>query len=107
MTNNGSHLPGCDIHADVIYSGQISIGVGIRNMVKTKEGGTFQGPLKLTFYCPTQGASLGYRINDDSRWQLYAGPVTLAKSSTRISVKAIRYGYRESDILSATFNVTE
>ncbi len=50
---------------------------------------------RVTLSCPTQGASMGYRINK-SDWQVYAGPFPV-KAGDRITAKAIRYGYKESE----------
>lgn len=50
----------------------------------------------------TEGASIGYRIgNDTSPWLLYTSPVRVKKGET-LSAKAIRYGYKESPINSFT-----
>jgi len=76
-----------------------------RNLTLNEEGGTFKGPAQVTIYCPSQGASIGYRINDDEHWQLYTGPIRLASGSTTLHVKAIRYGYKESEVTSALFNI--
>ncbi len=49
----------------------------------------------------TEGASIGYRyINEpksDQNWQLYNGPINIGENAI-IEAKAIRYGYKESDI---------
>ncbi|MCM8816362.1 MAG: sulfatase [Candidatus Omnitrophica bacterium] len=44
------------------------------------EGGTysFKGSLIVQIYCATQGASIGYKINN-GRWQLYTNPIYLTK----------------------------
>ena len=43
----------------------------------------------------TPGASIGYRLND-GRWSLYSGSVDV-ESGDRLTVKAIRYGWQESE----------
>ncbi len=53
-----------------------------------------QGQLQL--YSETEGASIGYRIQGRSQWQLYSKPIEL--SNEHIEAKAVRYGYQESDI---------
>jgi len=53
---------------------------------------------KLTIEARTPGSSLGYQINDQP-WQLYHGPVSIPKDA-HVVVKAIRYGWRESDVVS-------
>ena len=55
---------------------------------------------KVTLASATPGASIGYRILPTDaldHWSLYQGPVTLAPGQS-LQAKAIRYGYRESDI---------
>ena len=55
---------------------------------------------KLTLTPPVEGASLGYRFNDE-RWRLYTEPVHVP-SGASISVKAVRYGWEESDEIQLT-----
>ena len=71
------------------------------------EGGTFEGPMTLQLYCPTQGASIGYTFEKGEKphWNLYTGPLKMARGISIIRTKAIRYGYKESGITEATFNV--
>jgi N-sulfoglucosamine sulfohydrolase len=45
---------------------------------------------------PTQGASLGMQL-DDGPWLLYRAPFAVAPG-TRVSAKAIRYGFAESPV---------
>jgi len=55
---------------------------------------------EVTLASSTPGASIGYRILPTDaldHWSLYQGPVTLAPGQS-LQAKAIRYGYRESDI---------
>jgi arylsulfatase A-like enzyme len=58
---------------------------------------TIDGPLEVTIYVPTQGASVGYTVEegDAAAWRLYTGPI-LIESPTTLRAKAIRYGYKES-----------
>lgn len=49
----------------------------------------------LAIKSATEGASLGYRI-DDGRWQLYTEPFPTAPGSMVVA-KAVRYGWQESD----------
>ena len=44
----------------------------------------------------TEGASIGFSV-DDGPWQLYTAPVALAPGES-IAAKAVRYGYRESEV---------
>ena len=53
-----------------------------------------EGQLQLS--SETEGASIGYRIQGRSQWQLYGKPIGF--SNETIEAKAIRYGYQESDI---------
>jgi hypothetical protein len=71
------------------------------------EGGTFEGPVLLQFYCATQGASMAYTMEEgeEARWQLYTGPIRLTGGKNTMRAKAIRIGYEESEEVSATFEV--
>lgn len=51
---------------------------------------------QLQLSSETEGASIGYRIQGRSQWQLYGTPIDF--SNETIEAKAIRYGYQESDI---------
>ncbi len=53
------------------------------------------GQLLVTIECTTQGASIGYRIDDETSWRLYSRPFTIRKGR-KIQAKAIRIGYKES-----------
>jgi hypothetical protein len=69
-----------------------------------KTGGTYTSPMTLSFYCPTHGASVVYTFDDSNpRWLLYSGPLHLKPGSYNIRVKAVRYGYRDSDELKGEF----
>ena len=77
---------------------------GTKNM---RTGGTYSSPMTLDFYCPTHGASLVYTFEDSSspRWLIYTGPLHLKKGTYNIRVKAVRYGYKESDELKGIFQI--
>ena len=45
-----------------------------------------------TITCSTNGASIGYRLNNNGRWRLYTKPINL-KTGDVLKVKAIRIGY--------------
>ncbi|MBT5187955.1 MAG: sulfatase [Kordiimonadaceae bacterium] len=47
----------------------------------------------------TEGASIGYRTIGQNEWKLYTSPLTLDEP---IEAKAIRYGYKESEISSSS-----
>jgi len=72
-----------------------------------RTGGTYTSPMTLSFYCPTHGASLVYTFEEKAnpRWLLYSGPLHLKPGSYNIRVKAVRYGYKESDELKGTFAI--
>ncbi len=69
-------------------------------------GGEYRAPLLLQLSCATQGASIGYRLNDERNWRLYSGPLHLPLGQTTVCAKAIRVGYRESEEATATFVVS-
>jgi len=71
------------------------------------EGGTLKGPAKVQLFCGTQGASIGYTLEEKGdQWQLYTEPIALPEGNTTIRAKAIRIGYKEGDEISVTFSVT-
>ena len=61
-----------------------------------------QGKVSIT--CPTEGASIGYKIITAGRvpkvWEVYTGPFTVPAGST-LMVQAHRIGYRRSDAMEA------
>jgi hypothetical protein len=77
---------------------------GTRNL---RTGGTYSSPMTLAFYCPTHGASLVYTFENSSNphWLLYTGPLHLNKGTHAIRVKAVRYGYKESEELNGNFTI--
>jgi arylsulfatase A-like enzyme len=70
-----------------------------------RTGGTFSSPMTLGFYCPTHGSSIVYTFEEkeNSHWLLYSGPLHLKPGNYSIRIKAVRYGYKDSDELKATF----
>jgi N-sulfoglucosamine sulfohydrolase len=72
-----------------------------------RTGGTFTTPMTLGFYCPTHGASLVYTFEEKAnpRWLLYTGPLHLKSGIYNIRVKAVRYGYKESEVLIGKFEL--
>lgn len=61
------------------------------------ENGPNAGEVKLTLSCPENGASIGYRTTkSNGKWLLYSKPLLLKKEG-EVHVKAIRYGYKESE----------
>jgi len=71
-------------------------------------GGVYQGPAMLRMSCSTQGASIAYTTDtgDSPRWLLYTGPFHIDGAVT-VRAKAIRYGYKESPEVSASFSIQE
>lgn len=80
---------------------------GNRNANVMNQGGTLGYPATMTLFCPTQGASIAYTLDDseDPHWLLYTGPIRLEKGETTIRAKAIRYGFKHSEEVKATFTV--
>ena len=72
-----------------------------------KTGGLFSYPMTLSFYCSTHGASLVYTFEEkpNPHWLLYSGPLHLKPGTHNIRVKAVRYGYKESEALKGTFEI--
>ncbi len=70
-----------------------------------RTGGTFSSPMTLGFYCPTHGSSIVYTLEEkeNPHWLLYSGPLHLKPGNYSIRIKAVRYGYKDSDELKATF----
>jgi arylsulfatase A-like enzyme len=56
------------------------------------------GGLRVTLRPPVDGASLGYRV-DGGHWKLYTRPFEAAPGA-HVEAKAVRYGWRESDVVS-------
>ena len=79
-----------------------------RGSVNYQTGGTFSEPMTLAFYCPTHGASIVYTTEEGNKpaWKLYSGPLRLAKGNNSIRIKAVRYGYEDSNEVSGTFRIT-
>jgi len=78
-----------------------------RSTKNYREGGVFSSPMTLGFYCPTHGSSIVYTFDqiDNPHWLLYAGPLNLKAGTYKIRVKAVRYGYKESDELIGNFKI--
>lgn len=66
-----------------------------------------QVPAALQLHCPTQGASIGYRIDNEKYWHLYTGRIRLTTGRHTIVVKAIRIGYAESSERTLILDVME
>lgn len=70
-----------------------------------RTGGTYTSPMTLGFYCPTHGSSIVYTFEGkkNPHWLLYAGPLHLKPGIYSIRIKAVRYGYKDSDELKGEF----
>ena len=79
-----------------------NVGASIQN------GGTFTGPMTVSIYCATQGASIAYttETGENPHWLLYTGPISLMAGTTVLRSKAIRYGYKESKEVIGEFTVS-
>jgi arylsulfatase A-like enzyme len=76
-----------------------------RSSKNYRTGGTYTSPMTVSFYCPTHGASMVYTFEDtdNPHWLLYSGPLHLKPGTHNIRVKAVRYGYKDSEELKGTF----
>ncbi|HEX2974680.1 MAG TPA: sulfatase [Bacteroidales bacterium] len=72
-----------------------------------RTGGIYTSPMTLGFYCPTHGSSIVYTFEDkkNPHWLLYNGPLHLKPGSYTIRVKAVRYGYKDSEELKGDFMI--
>ena len=72
-----------------------------------RTGGTYSSPMTLGFYCPTHGASLVYTLDEkeNPHWLLFSGPLHIKPGTYNIRVKAVRYGYKDSDELKGSFQI--
>jgi arylsulfatase A-like enzyme len=70
-------------------------------------GGTFSLPMTLSFYCPTHGASIVYttETTPKPKWKIYSGALRLSKGTSTLRIKAVRYGYKDSDEVTGTFEI--
>jgi len=72
-----------------------------------RAGGTYSMPMTLGFYCPTHGSSIVYTFEEkaDPHWLIYSGPLRLKSGPYDLRVKAVRYGYRDSEELKGHFEI--
>lgn len=78
-----------------------------RHLKNYRQGGTYSSPMTLGFYCPTHGSSIVYTFEEKTnpRWLLYSGPLNLKPGNHKIRVKAVRYGYKDSEELMGSFEI--
>jgi N-sulfoglucosamine sulfohydrolase len=72
-----------------------------------QDSAELESPLTIDFYCATEGASIAYILGDTSNvhWEIYTGPIRLAKGKILLRARAIRYGYKESIETHCEFTV--
>jgi len=51
----------------------------------------------VTIRCATEGASIGYRLDNKDPWRLYSGPFKAENGGT-LQAKCVRIGYKESEV---------
>lgn len=68
---------------------------GVRPETSTPKASIVDGTLAIEE--SSEGGSIGYRL-DGGSWQLYTGQIDVSKAKT-IEVKAVRYGWKESDVV--------
>ena len=56
------------------------------------------GTVTVRIGCPTPGASIGYRLDEQGRWLVYHEPLRV-KRGTPIRARAIRLGYKPSQVV--------
>lgn len=78
-----------------------------RGSKKYQTGGTYSSPMTLAFYCAIQGASIVYTTDTGSKpiWKLYSGVLRLPAGTTSVRIKAVRYGYKDSQEVAGTFEI--
>jgi N-sulfoglucosamine sulfohydrolase len=59
---------------------------------------------KLHLHCAEAAASIAYRTDNETRWHLYVEPV-VAEGIDEVHARAIRYGWKESEIATANVSV--
>jgi hypothetical protein len=59
---------------------------------------TADGNARVAIRCATEGASIGYRIGEQDRWLIYTRPTVVAAGDA-LQARAIRIGYKESEMV--------
>jgi arylsulfatase A-like enzyme len=74
--------------------------------VLSPAGGSFAEPIEIAIREPVAGASIAYTFEEGPRphWLLYSGPIPI-RASTRLRVRAVRYGWAESDEVEARYEI--
>ena len=78
-----------------------------RHAKNYRQGGTYSSPMTLGFYCPTHGSSIVYTFEEKANphWLLYSGPLHLKPGTYDLRIKAVRYGYKDSEELKGHFEI--
>jgi arylsulfatase A-like enzyme len=69
-------------------------------------GGAFDAPVTVAVDEPVPGASIAYTFEpgEDAHWLLYTSPIAVETSGT-LRLRAVRYGWAESDEVRACFAI--
>ncbi len=54
---------------------------------------------ELLIECPTEGASIAYRFDDDKQWKLYTKPLRAGRHK-ELEVMACRIGWKPSEAVN-------
>ncbi len=67
-----------------------------------------RSPMLIQLHCATQGGSIAYTFEsgDTPHWRLYTQPLRIEPGKTFLRAKAIRIGYRESQVMQIHFTAT-
>jgi len=78
-----------------------------RHAKNYRQGGTYSSPMTLGFYCPTHGSSIVYTFEEKANphWLLYSGPLHLKPGTYDLRIKAVRYGFKDSEELKGHFEI--
>ena len=58
---------------------------------------------EIRIECESDGASIGFRFDEDAAWNLYVRPIPVSKDPMHIEAKAVRYGWAESEAVEAAW----
>jgi len=78
-----------------------------RHAKNYRQLGTYSSPMTLGFYCPTHGSSIVYTFEEKANphWLLYSGPLHLKPGTYDLRIKAVRYGFKDSEELKGHFEI--
>jgi hypothetical protein len=68
---------------------------------------TVAGPAMLQLACASEGASVGFQIDGESAWRIYQKVICLSPGHHRLALRAVRYGYAQSEDLSLSIMVRD